>query len=136
VPIDTVKRVVPELKRAGTVDRGFLGVATRTVDPSLEDLALPVDRGALVLAVEPGSPAEQAGIRGGTFIAQVDGDEVPIGGDIILRINRQAVRSSEDVSRIVEGRRGGETLTVELQRGDEKVRAEVELGSRTASGSG
>src|SRR5919202_606876 len=65
VPIDTAKRLLPELKRHGTVDRGFLGVETVPIDKTLRALNLPVDHGALVQAVPPGSPADQAGIRGG-----------------------------------------------------------------------
>src|SRR3954449_10923090 len=55
VPIDTAKRIVPELKKEGRVDRGFLGVETVTVDKTLRSLSLPVDHGALVQSVTPGS---------------------------------------------------------------------------------
>ena len=73
VPIDTAKRIIPQLEKSGKVDRGFLGVSTTTIDSSLKDLNLPVAHGALVQKVTPGSPAAKAGIRGGDIPAQVDG---------------------------------------------------------------
>jgi S1-C subfamily serine protease len=76
VPIDTAKRVVPQLQRTGKVERGYLGVETRTVDRSLADLNLPAKSGALVQTVTPGSPAAKAGIHEGDIVAQLDGQAV------------------------------------------------------------
>jgi len=82
IPIDTAKRLLPQLEKNGRVDRGFLGVESITVDKSLRDLNLPVDQGALVQTVTPGSPAAKAGIRGGDIVAQLNGNEVRLGGEI------------------------------------------------------
>jgi S1-C subfamily serine protease len=65
VPIDTAKRVIPDLKDDGEVERAFFGVSTIGVRPTLRrPLDLEAERGALVASVATGSPADSAGIRG------------------------------------------------------------------------
>ena len=63
VPINTAKDELPKLKAGETVERAYLGVQMQRVDAQLaEDLNLPVDHGALVVEVTPGSPAAKAGL--------------------------------------------------------------------------
>ena len=135
VPIDTAKRIVPQLKSAGRVERGYLGIETRTIDRSLDDLDLPVTSGALVQRVTPGGPADEAGIRGGDVSAELDGDPIAIGGDIITAIDGKPVRTSQDVAAAVTGRRAGDRAKVELLRDGKKRTVEVRLERRPASAS-
>ena len=66
VPINTAKKLLPELKAGETIERAYLGVQMQDVTKQLaEDLNLAVDQGALVVEVTPDSPAEKAGLRGG-----------------------------------------------------------------------
>ena len=64
VPIDTAKRILPQLEKAGKVERAYLGITTLTIDGSLSSSTCPSTAGALVQSVQTGSPAEKAGIRG------------------------------------------------------------------------
>jgi S1-C subfamily serine protease len=133
VPIDTAKRILPELKRDGRVERGFLGVDSITVDKRLADLNLPADQGALVQTVTPGSPAAEAGIRGGTIVAQLDGEQVRLGGDIIVAVDGERIRTSEALARAITGRGGGDKAKIELLRDGRKRTIEVTLAQRPAS---
>jgi S1-C subfamily serine protease len=130
VPIDTAKKVVPQLKREGRVNRGYLGITARTIDRSLQGLNLPVDRGALVETVRPGSPADKAGVRGGDITAQLDGAAIQLGGDIITAIDGKPVRTSDDVVDAVTAKEGGDKVTLELLRNGKKRTVEVELDKR------
>src|SRR5690606_30845822 len=66
IPSNMVKSVVTQLREHGSVERGWLGVQIQNVTPDLaEALGLEEAAGALVAAVTPGSPAEEAGIRTG-----------------------------------------------------------------------
>ena len=139
VPIDTAKRILPELKSEGRVDRAFLGVSSLTVDESLADLNLPADKGALVQTVSPGSPAAKAGIRGGTIEAQLDGTAIRLGGDIITAVDGKAITSADDLSAAIARKRDGDKVDIELLRDGRKRTVEVTLAQRAAgasSGSG
>jgi serine protease Do len=78
IPIDAAKGVLPQLIATGHVSRGRLGVVIQSMDEDLAK-ALGMDRphGALVEEIEPGSPAEKAGVKSGDVIVSVDGQEVP-----------------------------------------------------------
>ncbi len=78
IPIDAAKAVLPQLIATGHVSRGRIGAAIQGMDEDLAK-ALGLDRphGALVEDVEPGSPAEKAGIKSGDVIVAVDGQDVP-----------------------------------------------------------
>jgi S1-C subfamily serine protease len=130
VPIDTAKRIVPQLERSGKVVRGYLGVESRTVDRSLADLNLPSSSGALVQTVTPGGPAAKAGVRGGDIVAQLDGQAVRIGGDIIVAVDGHKIRSSEDLVSAVTAKKGGDTVEVQLVRDGKKRTVEVKLAER------
>jgi S1-C subfamily serine protease len=130
VPIDTAKRVVPQLQRTGKVERGYLGVETRTVDRSLADLNLPAKSGALVQTVTPGSPAAKAGIHEGDIVAQLDGQAVRIGGDIIVAVDGRKVRSSEELVTAVTAKKGGDTVKLEILRDGKKHTVDVQLADR------
>jgi len=130
VPIDTAKRIVPQLKDKGRVDRGYLGVEMVAIDGALKQLDLPVDHGALVQSVAPGGPAEKAGIRGGDITAQLDGAAIQLGGDIIVGIDGKKVRSDQDVETIVTTKRAGDEVELEVLRGGKSRKVEVKLTER------
>jgi S1-C subfamily serine protease len=133
VPIDTAKKIIPALKKAGRVDRGYLGVGTRAIDKSLQGLNLPVDNGALVQSVTPGSPAAKAGIRAGDITAQLDGEAIQLGGDIITKVDGKDIRSDDDLTAAIAGRKQGDKVSVTIVRGGKEKTVEVTLGDRPAS---
>jgi serine protease Do len=75
IPVDVAINVKNQLVAHGSVTRGRIGVRIQEVDQTLANsFDLPQPHGALVSQVEPGSPADKAGIRGGDIIVGVDGD--------------------------------------------------------------
>jgi S1-C subfamily serine protease len=130
VPIDTAKRLLPELEKTGRVDRGFLGVDSLTIDQSLSDLNLPVDRGVLVQTVRPGSPAAKAGIMGGDIVATLDGRQIRFGGDIITAVDGRKLRTSEELARAIASKKQGDKVKIDLVRDGKKQSVEVTLAAR------
>jgi len=130
VPIDTAKRIVPELKKSGRVERGYLGISSITIDSSLSDLNLPVAHGALVQSVQPGSPAADAGIKAGDIQAQLNGDQIQLGGDIITAIDGKKVVSKDDVSNAITAKKQGDKVTLTILRAGKKKSVQVTLANR------
>jgi len=109
IPIDTAKWVAGRLIQSGRIRRGFLGVGGQNV-PVPRRVArlegLPEGRGVLVLAVEPGSPAERAGVRERDIIVALDDHPVAGVDDLhrVLTEDRIGVRSRLKVLRELEPR--------------------------------
>jgi S1-C subfamily serine protease len=130
VPIDTAKQIIPDLKQSGRVDRGYLGIASVTIDKTLKDLNLPVDHGALVQSVAAGSPAQRAGIRAGDLPATLDNHPIQLGGDIITKVAGKEIRTKDDLDAAVADRKSGDKVKITLWRASKVKTVEVTLGER------
>jgi S1-C subfamily serine protease len=138
VPINTAKQELPELEKNGTVQTAYLGVQMISVDGSLASLNLPAKSGALIEKVEAGSPAAKAGIHAGNIEAKIGGNEISVGGDIIVGMDGKAVTSSESLASYVGAKKPGDTVTLKLYResgsgGYTEKEVTVTLGQRPNS---
>ncbi|MBN3757347.1 DegQ family serine endoprotease [Paraburkholderia sp. Tr-20389] len=102
IPIDEAMRVADQLKTSGKVVRGRIAVAIGEVTKDVADsLGLPKAQGALVSSVEPGGPADKAGVQP---------------GDIILKFNGHNVETATDLPRMVGETKPGTKSTITLWR--------------------
>jgi S1-C subfamily serine protease len=131
VPVNTAKQLLPDLKAGEEIERAYLGVQMQDVTSQLaDDLNLAADRGALVVEVTEGGPAEDAGLRGGrTETAQ----GVPAGGDLIVAVDGKQVTDSSDVADAVSAKNPGDAVEIEYYRGDDTRTVTVELSERPES---
>ncbi len=136
VPVNTVKRVAPELIERGIVRYPYLGITSRE-SLNLADLAgqlgADVKQGVLVFSVARGGPAERAGLRGGNEndTVVIGGVPVPLGGDIITAIDGAPVRDFGDlISKLTANYRVGDRVTLTIIRDGRTQQIEVELGER------
>ena len=120
VPVDVINRVVPELIKYGKVSRPGLGVRIANEQVAKR---LGIKKGVLVIDVQPGSPAAEAGIRGSRSL----GDEV-IFGDIIESINRRPVTSPDDLLNELEQYHVNDTVEVGILPGNDALTLAVRLG--------
>jgi S1-C subfamily serine protease len=131
IPVNRIKLIVGDLLREGRVLRPYLGVATLPISKDLAGvLELPVDQGLLVVRVEPGSPADKAGIRGGGRAVIVGTWEIPVGGDIVVQLDGEPTIQREDLLRRVENKRVGDTVKVTVFRGKKRLDVSVQLEAR------
>lgn len=79
IPIDEVKRILPELENRGRLRKGYLGVGLADIVSYADEEAA----GAGVVKVEPGGPAEKAGIRYGDAIVEYNGKKIKNSTDLI-----------------------------------------------------
>jgi S1-C subfamily serine protease len=114
ISIDSARPIIDELARNGSVDRGRLGVRIAPLDAfSAVTCDVQVQSGVLIGAVEPGSPADKAGLRA---------------CDVITRVADIKINNTGDLFRALTENRAGETVEVEYNRqGDERT-TEVTLG--------
>ena len=99
VPIDEAMRVADQLKKAGRVTRGRIGVKIGEVGKEVaESLGLDRARGVEVTLVEPGGPADKAGVRVGDIILKFNGAEINHVGDLPRMVGATAVGSRATVS--------------------------------------
>ncbi|MES2070794.1 MAG: DegQ family serine endoprotease [Pseudomonadota bacterium] len=102
IPINEAMRVAEQLKASGKVTRGRIGVQINSVSKEIaESIGLQKPQGAFIASVEPGAPAEKAGLQG---------------GDVILKFNGIAIDKSIDLSRVVGGTKPGTRASVSIWR--------------------
>ncbi|HEU4448967.1 MAG TPA: trypsin-like peptidase domain-containing protein [Gaiellaceae bacterium] len=137
VPINTVKEVVSQILESGRVEHAYLGVRMQAIDEDLSQLfRLPVDTGVLVVEVVPGSPAEEAGLEGGDQEVIVSGTSYALGGDIITSADGQDVASPDDLRRLIMEKDPGDSMTLEIHRGDSQRTVDITLGRQPAQPGG
>ncbi|GAB2904051.1 DegQ family serine endoprotease [Uliginosibacterium flavum] len=116
IPIDVALKVKDQLQKSGKVSRGKLGVVIQTVDKDLaQSFGLDKPAGALINSLEPGGPADKAGLQNGDIIQQVDG---------------VAVAESSDLPRIIGERSPGETVKLKIWRDKAQRDISVKLGEQ------
>ncbi len=130
VPSNTAKKIIPELKKTGKVERGFLGITGIGITPQMKPLNLPTSKGVLVESVEKGTPADKAGLRGGDAEESIDGRPILLGGDIIEKINGKSVETWEDLLTAISGDKPGKKVSIELIRDAKKLTVTATLAER------
>jgi len=141
VPSNTVNRVVPELIASGEVNYSWLGITTTRDERSLsvsalaEPLELPVNAGVLVTGVLDDSPADKAGLLGGTGFENVRGETICAGGDIIIAIDGNFIDNMDElVSYLVVNTIPGDTINMMIVRDGETFEVPVTLEARPNTG--
>jgi putative serine protease PepD len=120
VPVNTAKRVIPQLIQFGEVRRPKLGAVT----PSIASLSqqynyeFPVKEGLMIYQAVPGGSAERAGLRG---VSQTGL------GDIITAIDGEKMSDVDNLYRLLDKRQIGDTIQVEVFRDGRKLTVPVKL---------
>jgi len=131
VPVETAKRVIPELIDHGKVVRGWLDIFPVQLDDQIIEYAgLSVESGILVSRVEEDGKAQAAGIRGGDEKVRYGTAIINLGGDIIIGADGVEVKDLADLFSALEDNKPGETVEVTLIRKGEEIVLPVELTKR------
>ena len=131
VPINIAKRVIPELVGKGRVIRPWLGISGKLVRKDLmEMINVPLVDGFLVETVEPGSPAQQAGVHEGELPITIAGEEFLLGGDIITDINGQSLSDPDKFAKLVRSLKVGDRVQLSLYREQKTRKVEFSLPER------
>jgi len=118
IPSARIESLLPELQKGGTQQQGsgYIGLAVATLTPQLRsEYRFTPQQGAVILAVTPGSPADNAGL------AQ---------GDVVVDINSSSVTSAADLQSLIQKDKAGQKVSVTFYRGSIKRTLSVTLGSQ------
>ncbi|HYI07887.1 MAG TPA: Do family serine endopeptidase [Thermoanaerobaculia bacterium] len=128
-PINTARTLLPQLK-AGKVTRGYLGMRIADItEETREAFSLPEARGALVQSVDPGKPADRAGIKHGDVIVQIDGKPIRNNRELIDTISYLPVGTEVKITLI----RNGKSQTVTAKTATRPVDGEEAEEEETAA---
>jgi S1-C subfamily serine protease len=131
IAINIAKRVVPALITEGKYDYPYLGITSMN-DMGLieqEALGLPRSTGAYVISVTPNSPADKAGLIGGSRPTNISG--LNAGGDLIIAIDGQPVRDfGELLSYLINYKSPGDVVKLTVLRGEKELTLDLTLGKR------
>ncbi|MER3410648.1 MAG: hypothetical protein C4305_05145 [Thermoleophilia bacterium] len=137
IPSNTVKSVVAQILKHGRVEHAYLGIRAQAITPDLARVfRLPVQAGVIVERVEPGSAAAKAGLRGGTTEVTLAGESYTLGGDVIVKADGLRVSSIARLRDVIGAKRPGDSLTLEIYRGDQPMTIKVKLGRQPPTPSG
>lgn len=130
VPIDTVKRLLPDLLTLGRYRHPWLGVRyAYEIKPGLARLLdLPTNQGLLLVQLHQGSPLDLAAVQGAQREAIVSNQRVYVGGDIVLAIDGVPVHTLDGMETFLEDNYTvGDTVTVTLLRDGQEFERQIEL---------
>ncbi len=116
VPIDMVRAILPELREQGYVVRGYIGAGIQDLSEELaQSFGLNRRDGVLLGSIDPGGPAQRAGLQP---------------GDIITRFGNQRIQDTPTLLAAVAAVKPGTRVRVEYLRGQRTNSAELEIGER------
>jgi S1-C subfamily serine protease len=131
IPINMAKALLPALLKDGRLVRPWLGFHGQFIENGLKELLrLPLVQGFLIEVVEPTSPADKAGLRGGELELTIAGRDFLIGGDIITGINGSAITSPDKVVDALKTLTVGSVLTLNVFRQGKTIHVKYTLPER------
>lgn len=121
IPINFVKKILPELISMGHVYRPALGFSALPIAPGMATLlGLSVRSGLLVQEVAEGSPAGIAGLRAGGRMIPMNNTVYVLGGDVLTAVNGRSVTSPHDLTVILLGSKPGDRIELTVVRAEER----------------
>ncbi len=133
IPAAIVQRVVPTLIETGNYEHPYLGISGITLNP---DLAKAMDlntdqRGALVEEIVPNGPADKAGLHASERQVTINGQDIPVGGDLITAIDGQSINGIDDlIAYLNDNTEVGQSITLTVLRNGQQIDLSVTLEAR------
>jgi serine protease Do len=116
---------------ATNVAEPWLGIEGSNVTPAIaRALGLQEPVGFLIFSVEPSSPAEVAGLKGGDRVVTIDGRPVVLGGDVIIAVDNIQIQDAQDIEAQLSQKSVGDVIEFTVIREGSIQQIDVELGAR------
>ncbi len=130
VPVNTVKKLLPQLIARGRASHPWLGISGVDINPTVaKALSLPAGEGEMIAQVAPNGPAARAGLRGSQRRVRVGNYLVNVGGDIIQNLDGEKISTVDDLTAFLDERKKvGDEVRVDVLRDGKPHVATVRLG--------
>ena len=116
---------------ATDIEEPWLGIEGSNLTPAIaQALGLQEPVGFLIFSVEPSSPAEVAGLRGGDRVVTIDGRAVVLGGDVIIAVDNIQIQDAQDIGAQLIQKSIGDVIEFTVIRDGSTEEIDVELGAR------
>ena len=126
VPVNTAKRVIPQLIQFGEVKRPNLNANLLSVEQlNRQGMRLPVSSGLLIRNVQPGGAAEKAGLKG---ISQDQYGDIVL-GDIVLAVDSEKMNDLDSLYQFLDKKQIGDTVQIKVYRDEKEITIPVQLGA-------
>ena len=135
IPSNTLNKIIPSLIKGGSFSHPWIGLSGTNITPEIANaVGLKEPRGFLVADTVSGSPAEKAGLRGGDKVANINGREIALGGDVIEKIDNNTVRKIDDILVYLESVKSvGDTVSLSVLRNGQLQKLNLTLAARPSS---
>ncbi len=131
IPVNTAKRVVPDLLSKGYVTYPWIGANIQSLIPEMaKSLKLRIQRGAMITEVVKAGPADKAGLKGGNQKIQVGNMIVFVGGDIVVKADQHDVKTNDELIHYIREKKPGDTILLKVYRKGDLIDVRVTLGER------
>jgi S1-C subfamily serine protease len=131
IPVNTAKRLIPELISKGYVTYPWIGASIQPLIPEVAKyLKLKIERGAMIAEVVKGGPSDKAGLKGGNQRIQVGNVVVLAGGDVVVKADQHDVKTNDELIRYIREKKPGDTITLRVFRKGNFEDVKVTLGER------
>lgn len=108
-----------------------LGIGGVNVTPAIaREMNLNEARGVLITAIASGSPAERAGLRGGTEVVNIDGRNIRIGGDVIIAVDGRSINNDADAVSILREKSVGDNVRFTIIRAGNTLDVNIPIQAR------
>jgi S1-C subfamily serine protease len=135
IPSNTLNKIIPSLITGGSFNHPWIGLSGTNITPEIANaVGLKEPRGFLVADTVSGSPAEKAGLHGGDKVANINGREIALGGDVIEKIDNNTVRKIDDMLVYLESVKSvGDTVSLSVFRNGQLQKLNLTLAARPSS---
>jgi S1-C subfamily serine protease len=134
IPINTAIHSLQQLKTTGKVQYAWMGVSMATITPDIAStFNMKTQGGALVQTVTPGSPAEKAGLKAGDQQVTVQGEQLTVGGDVIVAADGTTIKTADDLVTYLGTKKPGDTVTLTVERDGKTQDVKVTLAERPSN---
>jgi S1-C subfamily serine protease len=132
IPSDTLIREINDLVKKGKYDHPYIGISGIDIDYNIaKTIGINFTYGILIQSVVKGSPAEKAGLRGGTSTITIAGKQIYIGGDVILSVDGHSVKTMEELLSYIERNKvPGQKIDIGIFRDGRIINIPLILGIR------